>query len=70
MKNMIGRMFKGKSSNEDKIDSLINELLKEGFIEIENEIESRYKVLSSFNYIEEIIQKIDIEEESENEEFK
>lgn len=63
-------MFKGKSSNEDKIDSLINELLKEGFIEIENEIESRYKVLSSFNYIEEIIQKIDIEEESENEEFK
>ena len=70
LKNMIGRMFKGKSSNEDKIDSLINELLKEGFIEIENEIESRYKVLSSFNYIEEIIQKIDIEEESENEEFK
>lgn len=63
-------MFKGKSSNEDKIDSLINELLKEGLIEIENEIESRYKVLSSFNYIEEIIQKIDIEEESENEEFK
>jgi len=63
-------MFSGKSSNEDKIDALINDLMREGFIEIENEIEGRYKVLNSFGYIEEIVQKIDITEEADNEESK
>lgn len=63
-------MFSGKSSNEDKIDALINDLMREGFIEIENEIEGCYKVLNSFGYIEEIVQKIDITEEADNEESK
>ena len=49
---------------------LINDLMREGFIEIENEIEGRYKVLNSFGYIEEIVQKIDITEEADNEESK
>ena len=70
LKNMISRMFNGKSVNDEKVDALIGELLKEGFIEVENEIEGRYKVLNSFNYIEDIIQKIDIEEEADNEELK
>ena len=39
LKNLISKMFSGKSSNEDKIDALINDLMREGFIEIENEIE-------------------------------
>lgn len=70
LKNLISKMFSGKSSNEDKIDALINDLMREGFIEIENEIEGRYKVLNSFGYIEEIVQKIDITEEADNEESK
>lgn len=70
LKNLIFKMFSGKSCNEDKIDALINDLMREGFIEIENEIEGRYKVLNSFGYIEEIVQKIDITEEADNEESK
>ena len=51
LKNMISRMFNGKSVNDEKVDALIGELLKEGFIEVEHEIEGRYKVLNSFSNI-------------------
>lgn len=67
LKNMAAKIFSGKSGNEDKMDALIGELQKEGFIEIENEIEGRFKVLNSFNYIEEIVQRIDITEEADEE---
>ena len=70
LKTLLPNTLSRQSSNEDKIDALINDLMREGFIEIENEIEGRYKVLNSFGYIEEIVQKIDITEEADNEESK
>lgn len=43
--------------------------MREGFMKSKRD-RGRYKVLNSFGYIEEIVQKIDITEEADNEESK
>ncbi|MGL5227495.1 MAG: condensin complex protein MksE, partial [Bacteroidales bacterium] len=40
---------------------------RDGFIELENEIEGTYKVLSAFSYIEKLVLSINIPEEIINE---
>lgn len=65
LKNMISKLFPGKNSNAEKVDALIGELLREGFVEVENEIDERYKVLNSFSYIEDLVQCIEISEDDE-----
>ena len=46
---------------------MLDMLEREGFVELENEISSQYKVLSSFHYLEQLILKINIPEEVQNE---
>jgi hypothetical protein len=46
---------------------MLDMLTREGFVELENEISSQYKVLSSFHYLEQLILKINIPEEVQNE---
>jgi len=45
------------------VQKIIDMLTREGFIELENEISSQYKVLASFHYLEQLILKINIPEE-------
>lgn len=47
---------------DGKIDSLIKELEKQGFIELENELDGTYRVTSAFHYIEEMIDCLTINE--------
>lgn len=63
----IKRHYQGKTKHEDIIDRLIYDLRRDGFIELENEIEDTYKVLSSFQYIEQLVLSINIPEEIINE---
>lgn len=49
------------------IKKIIELLEKDGFVELQNEITSTYKVLASFNYLEELILTINIPEEISNE---
>jgi len=49
------------------IKKAIELLEKDNFIELQDEISSTYKVLSSFNYLEELILSINIPEEIANE---
>ena len=52
----------------DVVTKIITEnLCKEGFAEMENEILKSYKVLSSFKYLEELVTNINIPEEIQNE---
>ena len=47
---------------EGKVESLVKDLEKQGFVEMENELDGTYKVTSAFHYIEEMIDCLTIYE--------
>lgn len=51
----------------EAIRKLIERLRTEGYVELENEISSSYKVLTSFSYLEALILNINLSEEVQNE---
>lgn len=51
----------------DVINKIIKTLCDDGFAEEENEILKSYKVLSSFKYIEDLVNNINIPEDTQNE---
>ena len=56
-----------KTPYDEVIAKVIDNLCKDGFSEIENEILKSYKILSSFKYLEELVTNINIPEEVQNE---
>ena len=56
-----------KSSYHDVVSKAIESLIRDGYLEMENEILRSYKVLSSFKYLEELINNINIPDEVQNE---
>ena len=56
-----------KTPYDEVIAKVIDNLCKDGFAEIENEILKSYKILSSFKYLEELVTNINIPEEVQNE---
>lgn len=56
-----------KKNYTDRVKKLIERLEKDNFISLENEISETYKVLTSFNYLKDIISIINIPEDIENE---
>lgn len=56
----------GKEKRKEILDSIIERLARESFIESESEINNTYKVMTSWNYLEQLIEAINITEE-ENE---
>ena len=57
----------GREKHEEMIDKIVNDLKRDGFIELENEITSTYKVVAAFGYLEELVACINIPEEIQNE---
>ncbi|WP_179022155.1 condensin complex protein MksE [Winogradskyella forsetii] len=55
------------TSYPERIKKIIDRLQKENFIILENEITETYKVLTSLNYLKDIINAINISEDIENE---
>lgn len=60
-----------KYSKEDTFDAslqkILDMLVKDNFIELQNEITKSYKVLSSFKFLEELVLTINIPDEIKNE---
>jgi len=56
-----------KKNYSERIKKLIERFEKEGFIKLENELLETYKVLTSFNYLKDLINTINIPENLENE---
>jgi hypothetical protein len=57
----------GEQKNySDRIKKIIEKMEKDNFITLENEVSETYKVLTSFNYLKDIITTINIPEEIEN----
>ncbi|MGL4410993.1 MAG: condensin complex protein MksE [Bacteroidales bacterium] len=67
LKEKASKLFSDKKKHNEVVDKLIKELKDMGFIELENELEETWKVLTSFHYIEELIDCITISEEYNNE---
>ena len=67
LKKKLSNLFKDKSSNRDKIELLVQKLSDQGFAELINEQEGKYQVTSAFNYIEDMILCINIDEEVKDE---
>ena len=53
----------GKEKRKEILDSIIERLARESFIECESEINNTYKVMSSWNYLEQLIEAINLTEE-------
>ena len=56
-----------KAPYHEIVFKIIESLCKDGYAEIENEILKSYKVLSSFKYLEELINNINIPDEVQHE---
>lgn len=69
LKDKIDQLNKplGDGSHKDRVQRLIDELVKYGFLELEGEIMQQYKVLSSYAYIEKLLVSIQITEEEADE---
>lgn len=67
LQDKIKGLYTDKKKNEEKIDDLVKDLERSGFVELENEIEGTYKVTAAFNYIEELINCLTIIENEEEE---
>lgn len=56
-----------KTKHQDILDKILKRLMDDTYIELENEITHQYKVLASFNYLEQLILTINIPDDVKNE---
>ena len=66
LKELAGKLFSEKKSYDEIVEKLINELERMGFVEQQDEVEKNWKVLTSFHYIEELIDCISITDDTDN----
>ena len=63
----LKRYSAGKDKFLDIIEKILEDLRKDRFVELENEISNQFKVLSSFKYLEQLIMTINISAEIKDE---
>lgn len=63
----IRKHFSDKDIRKDVLDNMIRQLVKESFMELENEKTNTYKVMTSWHYLEKLVDSINIFEDIENE---
>jgi hypothetical protein len=61
------KKYADKDTQRDILERILKILADDSFIEIENSVTQQYKVLASFNYLEQLILKINISEDVKNE---
>lgn len=57
-----------KEIRKDVLDNIIRQLVKDSFLELENEKNNVYKVMSSWHYLEKLVESINIYDETEEDE--
>ena len=55
LKEKAAHIYADVKTNEEKMDKLIADLDRQGFVELENELDGTYKVTAAFHYIEELL---------------
>ncbi|MDD3077893.1 MAG: hypothetical protein PHH37_02155 [Paludibacter sp.] len=61
------KKYADKTTHQEIIERILKILVDDSFIEMENPITQQYKVLASFNYLEQLILMINIPDEVKNE---
>ena len=64
----IRKHFSDKDVRKDILENMIRQLTKDSFLELENEKTNTYKVMSSWHYLEILIESINIYDETEDDE--
>lgn len=67
LKDMASKLFPDKKKHDEVVAKLVKELEAMDFIEKINDIDGTYKVLSSFHYIENLVERINISQEVQDE---
>ena len=60
----------GKEKHAEILDKILDQLRKDNFIDLENEITNSYKTLASFHYLEKLILTLNLPESVQNEILK
>ena len=55
LKEKARRLYTDLMTNDEKIDKLIGDLQRQGFVELQDELDGTFKVTAAFHYIEELI---------------
>lgn len=55
----------GQKTHHDKLNDLLKEMQKEGFIDLENEIEQEWRVLDAWEYMENLVMAVNINDQDE-----
>jgi hypothetical protein len=63
----LKRYAGGKIKQAEIIEKVLDQLEKDNFIEVENDLQQEYKTLASFSYLEQLILSIHIPEDVRNE---
>ena len=66
LKEKARNLYTDVKTNEEKIEKLVGDLERMGFVELENELDGTYKVTAAFHYIEELIDCFTIIETEES----
>lgn len=64
----IRKHTSNKEIRKDVLDNIIRQLVKDSFLELENEKNNVYKVMSSWHYLERLVESIKIYDETEEDE--
>lgn len=64
----IRKHTSNKEIRKDVLDNIIRQLVKDSFLELENEKNNVYKVMSSWHYLERLVESINIYDETEEDE--
>ena len=66
LKEKARTLYTDVKTNQEKIEKLVGDLERLGFVEIENELDGTYKVTDAFHYIEEFIDCLTISKTEES----
>ncbi|MCI5581778.1 MAG: hypothetical protein MR387_10920 [Phocaeicola plebeius] len=61
----LRKHFSDKDIRKEVLDNVVRQLVKDAFLELENERTNTYKVMSAWHYLERLIESINIYEETE-----
>lgn len=61
----LRKHFSDKDIRKEVLDNVVRQLVKDAFLELENERTNTYKVMSAWHYLERLIDSINIYEETE-----
>ena len=55
LKEKARHLYTDLKTNDEKMDKLISDLQRQGFVELQDELDGTFKVTAAFHYIEELI---------------